>query len=169
MKDSIFHYRIDAQRKSECARWVCNTPGSLQQRSSESVRLSKLPKCRSFLRSSPLPLMNKHMKFSQDIMRQYRRHQVEMISVKPSDGNVIHIALRLQFSDYVFLGTSAVMKVEDLLHSGLLVCHDHLELDSVLLRNKEVKLNNFLGLLFYLLTDKEKTKLLTGKSIANLK
>ena len=46
--------------------------------------------------------MDKHMKFPQDVMRQYCRHQVKMISVKPSDGDIIHIALRLQLADRVF-------------------------------------------------------------------
>jgi len=104
--------------------------------------------------------MNKHMEFLQDVMRQYCRHQVKMISVQASDSDVIHIALRLQLASRVFLRPSAIMKVEDLLHRGLLVSHDHLELESVLLRNKEVKLNKFLGLLFDPFSDKEKTKLL---------
>jgi len=84
--------------------------------------------------------MNKHVEFLQDVMRHYRRHQVEMLSVQPSDGDIIHIALRLQFADRVFLRSSAIMKVEDLLHGSQLVRHNHLELESVLLRNKEIKL-----------------------------
>jgi hypothetical protein len=104
--------------------------------------------------------MNKHMEFLQDVMRQYCRHQVKMISVQASDSDVIHIALRLQLTNRVFLRPSAIMKVENLLHRGQLVCHDRLELESVLLRSKEVKLNKFLGLLFDPFSDKEKTKLL---------
>jgi len=73
--------------------------------------------------------MNKHVEFLQDVMRHYRRHQVEMLSVQPSDGDIIHIALRLQFADRVFLRSSAIMKVEDLLHGSQLVRHNHLELE----------------------------------------
>ena len=159
MKDSFFHYRISAQRECECTRGARNTPSPLQQQSSKGVGLGELPKCSSLLRSSTLTRMNKHVEFLQDVMRHYRRHQVEMLSVQPSDGDIIHIALRLQFADRVFLRSSAIMKVEDLLHGSQLVRHNHLELESVLLRNKEIKLNKFLGLLFDLFADKEKAKL----------
>lgn len=159
MKDSNFHYRIGAQRKSECPGGACNTSSSLQQRSSKGIGLGELPKCSTFFGRSTVTRMDKHMKFPQDIMRQYCRHQVKMISVQPSNGDIIHIALRLQLADRVFLRPSTIMKVENLLHDGLLVSHDHLELESVLLRNKEVKLNSFLGLLFDSLSNKEKAKL----------
>ena len=158
MKNSIF-YRIGTQRECECPGGTCYTSSSLQQRSSKGIGLGELPKCRSLLCRSALAPMNKHMKFTQDIMRQYCRHQVKMISMKPSNGDIIHIALRLQLADRVFLRPSAIIKVENLLHGGLLVSHDHLELESVLLRNKEVKLNSFLGLLFDSLSNKEKAKL----------
>ena len=159
MKDSIFYYRIGTQRECECPGGACNTSSSLQQRSSKGIGLGELPKCSTFFCRSTGTRMDKHMKFPQDIMRQYCRHQVKMISVQPSNGDIIHIALRLQLAARVFLRPSAIMKVENLLHGGLLVSHDHLELESVLLRNKEVKLNSFLGLLFDSLSNKEKAKL----------
>ena len=160
MKDSIFHYRIGAQRKSEYPGGACNTSSSLQQQSSKGIGLGELPKRSTFFCRSTVTRMDKHMKFPQDIMRQYCRHQVKMISVQPSDGDIIHIALRLQLADRVFLRSSAIMKVEDLLHCGLLVSHDHLKLESVLLRNKDIKLNRFFGLLLHFFSNKEKTKLL---------
>ena len=160
MEDPISHNRIGTQREREGTRGMCNAASPLQQRSSKGVRFGEFPKCGTFLCRSTVTRMDKHMKFPQDVMRQYCRHQVKMISVKPSDGDIIHIALRLQLADRVFLRSSAIMKVEDLLHGGLLVSYDHLELESVLLRNKEVKLNSFLGLLFDSLSNKEKTKLL---------
>ena len=159
MEDPISHNRIGTQREREGTRGMCNAASPLQQRSSKGVRFGEFPKCGTFLCRSTVTRMDKHMKFPQDVMRQYCRHQVKMISVKPSDGDIIHIALRLQLADRVFLRSSAIMKVEDLLHGGLLVSYDHLELESVLLRNKEVKLNSFLGLLFDSLSNKEKAKL----------
>src|SRR5664279_829798 len=116
MKDSIFYCRIGTQRECECASGARDTPGPLQQRSSKGVGLGELPQCSSLLRCSTLTRMNKHMEFLQDVMRQYCRHQVKMIYVQASDSDVIHIALRLQLANRVFLRPSAIMKVEDLLH-----------------------------------------------------
>ena len=121
MKDSIFYYRIGTQRECECPGGACNTSSSLQQRSSKGIGLGELPKCSTFFCRSTGTRMDKHMKFPQDIMRQYCRHQVKMISVQPSNGDIIHIALRLQLAARVFLRPSAIMKVENLLHGGLVV------------------------------------------------
>jgi hypothetical protein len=77
--------------------------------------------------------MHHHMEFPKQIVREDCRHHIEMISVKPSDGDVIQIALCFQLAECVFLRPSAVMEIKDLLHGRLLVRNDHLEFVAVLM------------------------------------
>lgn len=91
-------------------------------------------------------------------MREDGRHHIKVIAVKPSYGDVIQIALRLQFAEGIFLRSSTIVKIQDLFHGCLLVRNDNLELKAIFMGNEQIELDRFLRLLFDLPTDKEKTK-----------
>jgi len=131
---------------------------SLQQRPSEGVCFRKLPEGGSFFGGTPASIMHHHMEFPKQIVREDCRHHIEMISVKPSDGNVIQIALRFQLAEGIFLRPSAIVKTQDLLHGRLLVRNDNLELIAVLVRDEDIKLHRLLRLLFDPSPNKEKSE-----------
>ena len=80
-------------------------------------------------------------------MREDCGHHVKMITVEPSYGDVIQIALRFQFAKRIFLRPAAVVKIQDLLHGCLLVRNDHFELIAVFMGNEQIELDRLLGLL----------------------
>ena len=131
---------------------------SLQKRPSEGVCFGELPEGGSFLCGPPVSFMHHHMEFPKQIVREDCRHHIEMISVKPSDGNVIQIALGFQLAEGIFLRASAIVKAQDLLHGCVLVRNEHLELISVVMGDKDIKLNRFLRLLLDFTANKEKSK-----------
>lgn len=131
---------------------------SLQQRPSEGICFRKLPQGGPFFGGAPVSVMHHHMEFPKQIVREDCRHHIQMISVKPSDGDIIHIALSFQLTEGVFLRPPAIVKTQYLLHGRLLVRNNNLELISVVVGDKDIKLHRFLRLLFDTSPDKEKSE-----------
>lgn len=159
MQNSFFDCQIAAHRERKYAAGAGKTPGPLQKRLSESVCLRELPKRGPFFGGSPVSFMCHHMKLPKQVMREDCGHHVKVIAVEPSYGDVIQIALRFQFAKRIFLRPAAIVKVQDLLHGGLLVRNDHLELIAVFVGNEQIELDGFFRLLLDLTPNKEKTKL----------
>ena len=158
MQNPLLNSRITAHRKRKYATGFGKTPGPLQKRPSEGVGFRELPKCGPFFGCSPVSFMHHHMKLPKEIMRQDCGHHIKVIAMEPSDGNVIQIALRFQFTESIFLRPSAIVKIQDLLHGRLLVRNDHFELIAVVVGNEDIKLDRFLRLLFDLSPNKEKSE-----------
>ncbi len=148
MQNPLLHRRIGVHCKRQDASGISETTRTLQERPSEGICFGELPQSGAFLRSSTLTFMNHHMKLSQKIMGQHRRHHVQMVAMQSPDRNIVKVALRLQFADCVFLRTAAIVKEQNLLHGGLLVSRDHLELITVFVRDEQIKLNRLFGLYF---------------------
>lgn len=102
--------------------------------------------------------MDHHMKFPQQVMRKNCGYHIKVIAVKPPYGNIIQRALRLQFAERIFLGSSSIVKIYDLLHGRLLVRNDHLEFMAVFMRNEQIELDRLFGLPLDHSPDKEETK-----------
>ena len=67
-----------------------------------------------------------------------------MIACEGFRGNIIELALGLQFCENAFLSSSAIVKEDDLTSLGLFVGDDDLELIPVGLRDKEIELDRLL-------------------------
>src|SRR5208283_2450678 len=156
MQNSFFDCLVAAHCERQCASGVSKTPGSLQQRSPKCIGFRKFPKRGSFLGGSPVSFMHHHMEFLKQIVHENCRHHIKVIAAKPSDSDVIQIALGFQFAESIFLRPASIMKAHHLFHRRLLVRDDYLELISVLMGNEEIELNRLFGLLFDLVPDKEK-------------
>ncbi len=156
MQDTFLDRRIGAHRKRKDAAGAGKTPGTLQKRPPERICFRELPERGSFLGGASVFFMNLHVKFPEQIVRENCRHHIKVIAMKPPDGNVIHIALRFQFAERIFLGPASIMKAQDLLHRSLLVRNDHLKLIALLMGYEHIKLNGILRQYLDFVPDKEK-------------
>jgi hypothetical protein len=164
MQAPFFDSRIGAHRERKHTGRAGKTPGALQQRPSERICFRKLPERGPFLGSTPAFFVNHHMKFPKQVVREDRRHYIKVVAMEPPDRDVIHIALRFQFAERIFLRAAAVMEIQDLPHGCLLVRNDHLELVALLMWDEHIKLYRLLRLYFDLAPDKEKPGAATARS-----
>ena len=154
MQNSLFDCLIAAHREPQDAAGMGKTPSALQKRPSEGICFREFPKrC-----GSPISVMDHHMKLPQQVMRNNCGHHIKMIAVKPPYGNIIQLALRLQFAERIFLRSSPMVKTHDLLHGRLPVRNDHREFMAVFMRNKQIELDRLFGLLLDHSPDKEETE-----------
>jgi len=124
---------------------ICKPPRPLDQPMPQTPQLFKDPQRRSLLTRPALRRPHRHLQLAIQIMRQNRRHHKQLISHQISNGNIIHLALRLQFPQNALLGRPAVMIPQNLLPRRPLVRHDHLELIPILMGNKQIQLNRLLA------------------------
>lgn len=158
MQNTLLDCRIAAHCERKRTAGLGKASGPLQKRPSESISFREFPKGGPFFGSSPGSFMREHMKLPKKVMRKDGGHHIKVIAVKPSYGNVIQIALRLQFAESILLRTSSIMKIQDILHGRLLIGNDHLELIAVFMGNEQVELDGLLRLHLDPTTNKEETK-----------
>ena len=86
-----------------------------------------------------------------------------MVGDKSIERDIGHVGVGFQFGENVFLRTAAVVKFDDLSGAGCFISEDDLVGKAELQRNKEVKLDGFLGLYrFFSAHEKEPTCMVPG-------
>jgi len=63
---------------------------------SQTAQFLENPKRRSLLGRAPLRGLRLHLQLPVEVMRQNRRHHIQLIPQKTSDSYIIHLALRFQ-------------------------------------------------------------------------
>ena len=107
----------------------------------QTTQLLKKPQRRSLLARSSLRNPRRHLQFPIQIMGQDSRHHKKLVPQKIPNGDIIHLALRLQFPQDALLRRTPVMIPQNLLPRSPLVRHDHLELIPILIGNEQVQLD----------------------------
>ena len=122
-------------------------------------RFLKLPQRRPLLRCPVLRLSAFDLKSPQQVVGQNSRHQVQLVACKPSNRNVVHLALALQFPEDILLRSPAVMKTKYVPSRASFISHDHLKIIADLMRGEQIQLYRLLVLLSHLLAYEDEAKL----------
>src|SRR4030042_3529296 len=123
----------------------------------QTAQFLENPKRRPLLGCPSGGNLRRHLQLPIQIMRQNSRQHIKLIPQKTPDGNIIHLALRLEFSKDTLLGRTTVVIHQGLLPRSPLVRHDHLELIPIFIRNEQIQLDGLLTDRRASLANKQKT------------
>src|SRR5512139_4095272 len=155
MKEIPPQGRIVRDGQGQFALRACESPGPLQDMVAQGCQLLEVPRWVSPLRCSPCLGLCPHLKFPSQIVGQDGGHQVQLIARETPDRNIVHLALRLQFSEDLLLTSSPVMKPKNLSHADRLVRHNHRVLIPIRLGDEQIQLDRFPMDLFAPLPDEQ--------------
>ena len=121
------------------------TASPLNQPLAESGQSFKNPQGWPLLYGFALGFANLHLQLAVEVMGQHDHKQIGLVAEQGPGGDVVHMALRLQFGEDRLLGAATMMEGHDMTSRDRLVGDHDLELIAVVVGNEEVELDGCLG------------------------
>ena len=146
--------------------WPSQPSGTLNQFAPHGAQLFKVPQQCAHFGGIAFFFKANYLHFPVEIVRQYGRERKGLVADSCTIGHIVYLHLRLEFGEYAFLNTLAVMEDECSFGRHALVGNDDLEVVTVLAGNRQVQLDRALVLFSVLTTDKyEAVALILGSKL----
>src|SRR5712691_4784686 len=136
MQQLLLDSRVGTERQGKVALGLCEAPSALDQFAAHRVESLEFPKRRALRRGGSTPCLGDHLQLAIEVVRENGGKQEDLVTGQCPGGDVVELSLRLQLCEDAFLGSSAIVEIDDRSSVALLIGQHHLELVAVDLWHK---------------------------------
>jgi len=154
MQQLGFHGMVSAHGERHLPLWTGQAPGALNQLAAQGAELFESPQRCAFCGRVAFLLITEHLHLPVEIVRQHRREQVDLVAGLFSGGDVVHLCLRLEFSENALLGATPIVESQRFPGGDSFVGDDRLEVVAIFIGGEKIQLHRALVLFSVPASDK---------------